>query len=174
LGALVRHVEGQPNDSPSSESVEMMQVDNQLPRIELDRSWNNLTSVPVIRSKLHGHRGVAAFDPSRVEYVPLDLPYYHYLVSCATAAQAQGITAAFARSEALRDPNDPRQIVFTVLPGHGAVIAEKWVSGKRPFQVVWESMEAGILQVASRIPQGPMSYVPVADGQMVLQEENEQ
>ncbi|MCL4394589.1 MAG: hypothetical protein M1482_07275 [Chloroflexi bacterium] len=174
LGVLVRHVEGQPNDSPSSESVEMMQVDNQLPRIELDRSWNNLTSVPVIRSKLHGHRGVAAFDPSRVEFVPLDPPYYHYLVSCATAAQAQGITAAFARSVALQNPNDPRQIVFTVLPGHGAVIAEKWVSGMRPFQVVWESMEAGILQVASRIPQGPMSYVPAADGRMVLQEQDEQ
>ena len=70
-------------------------------------------------------------------------------------------------------PDDSRQVVFTVLPGHGAVIVEKWVSGRRPFQVVWESMDAGILRVASRIPQGPMSYVPATDGRMVLQEEDE-
>jgi len=173
MGAQVRHVEGKRNDPPSSESVEMMAMDKHLPRITLDPSWGISANVPVVRSKLHGHRGIAAFDPSRVEYVPLDPPYYHYLVSCATAAQAYGIQGAFARAQALQNPDDPRQVVFTILPGHGAVIAEKWVTGKRPFQVLWEFMEAGILQVASRIPQGPMSYAPAADGRMVLQEEEQ-
>lgn len=168
-GALVRHVEGKHNDPPSSEAVEMMDVDSPLPTITLDLAWNIAAQVPVARSKLHGHRGIAAYDPRQVEYVPLDPPYYHYLVSCATDAQARGIKAAFARSEALQNPDDPRQVVFTVLPGHGVVIVEKWVTGAAPFQVMWETMDAGYLQVENRIPQGPMGYVPGPDGKMVLQ-----
>jgi hypothetical protein len=76
---------------------------------------------------------------------------------------------AFARAEALRSPDDARQIAFTVLPGHGAFIVEKWVAGKAPFQVIWEAMDAGALQVDNRIPQGAMAYVPGPDGLMVLQ-----
>jgi hypothetical protein len=123
----------------------------------------------VVRSKLHGHRGMAAYDPRYVEFAPLDPPYYHYLVSCGTGAQAQGIKDAFARSEALQNPQDPRQVVFTVLPGHGIVIVEKWVSGTTPFQVMWEYMDAGYLEVENRVPQGPMEYVPGLDGRMLLQ-----
>ncbi len=169
LGALVRHVQGKRNDPPSSESVEMLDLDSALPRVRLAPSWNLTAGVPVVRSKLHGHRAIAAFNPGQVEFVPLDAPYYHYLVTCGSNAQAQAIKAAFARSSALQDPNDPRQIVFTVLPGHGAVIAEKWVAGKRPFEILWQAMDTGGLQIASRIPQGPMSYVPGPDGRMVLQ-----
>jgi len=74
-GALTRHVEGKRNDPPSSEAVEMMDVDSPLPTIALDPAWNVGTQVPVARSKLHGHRGIAAYDPRQVEYVPLDPPY---------------------------------------------------------------------------------------------------
>jgi hypothetical protein len=49
------------------------------------------------------------------------------------------------------------------------VILEKWVPGAAPFQVMWESMDAGALQVDNRIPQGPMEYVPGSDGRMMLQ-----
>jgi hypothetical protein len=167
-GALVRHVEGRHNDPPSVEAVEMMDMDGVLPTITLDRAWGISAQVPVVRSKLHGHRGIAAYDPRRAEYVPLDAPYYHYLVSCATDAQARGIKEAFARSEALQKPDDPRQVVFAVLPGHGVVIVEKWVSGKAPFQIMWEYMDAGYLEVENLIPQGPMEYVPGADGRMLL------
>jgi hypothetical protein len=167
-GALVRQVEGKRNDPPSSEAVEMMDMDSSLPAITLDPAWGISTQVPVVRSKLHGHRGIAAYDPRRVEYVPLDVPYYHYLVSCGTDAQARGIKEAFARSEALRKPEDPRQVVFTILPGHGVVIAEKWVPGTAPFQAVWEYMDAGYLQVDNCVPQGPMEYLPGADDKMVL------
>jgi len=160
-GAIVRHVEGGTNLPPSSEAVEMMDMDSQLPRVD---------SRPVVRSKLHGHRGVSAYDPQRVEYTPLEPPYYHYLVSCATAAQARGIKAAFARARCLQDPADPRQVAFTVLPGHGAVIVEKWVEGKAPLQVIWEYIDAGYLQVANLIPQGPMAYAPALDGRMTLRE----
>jgi hypothetical protein len=168
MGALVRHVEGKRNDPPSSEAVEMMDMDSVLPTIALGSEWDTAAEVPVVRSKLHGHRGIAAYDPHWVEFVPLDPPYYHYLVSCATRAQAEGIKQAFARSQALQNPEDPRQVVFTVLPGHGVVIAEKWVPGTAPFQTMWESMDAGYLQVDNLIPQGPMEYVAGPDGRMLL------
>jgi hypothetical protein len=59
-------------------------------------------------------------------------------------------------------------VVFTILPGHGVVLAEKWVPGTAPLQVLWEYMDAGYLQVASQIPQGPMEYVARADGKVAL------
>lgn len=167
-GALVRPIEGRGEIFPSSEAVEMMDMDSVLPTIKLSPAWGVSTFVPVVRSKLHGHRGIVAYDPRWVEFVPLDAPYYYYPVSCATGAQALGIKAAFARAEALRTPEDPRQIVFTILPCHGVVLAEKWVEGKAPFQVIWEAMDAGYLQVSSSIPQGPMQYCPGADGLMWL------
>lgn len=167
-GALVRHVEGKRNDPPSFEALEMMDMDSALPTVELGSAGDTSVRVPVARSKLHGHRGLAAYDPRRVEYVPLDPPYYHYLVSCGTDAQARGIKEAFARSEALQHPEDPRPVVFTVLPGHGVAIVEKWVSGKAPFQVIWEYMDAGYLEVDNLIPQGPMEYVPGSDSRMRL------
>ena len=169
-GALVRHVENKRNDSPSSESVEMVDMDLALPMITLSADWGIGDAVPIARSKLHGHRGVASFDPRYVEFAPLDPPYYNYLVSCATQAQAWGIKRAFARAQTLQDPQDPRQMVFTVLPGHGVVIVEKWVSGKRPFAVMLDYMDAGYIKIESMIPQGNFSYVAAPDGMMVLAE----
>jgi len=169
MGALVRHVAGKRNDPPSSEAVELRGMDGVLPTITLGPEWTTTpTQVPVVRSKLHGHRGIAAYDPRRVEFVPLDPPYYHYLVSCATGAQAEGIKKAFGRSQTLQNPEDPRQLAFTVLPGHGVVIAEKWVPGAAPFQTMWEYMDAGYLQVDNLIPQGPMEYAAGPDGRMAL------
>jgi hypothetical protein len=178
-GALVRQVEGKQNSPPSSEALEMVDMDAELPTILLKEGWDSkkapagkgdpVTEVPVARSKLHGHRGIRAYHPDYVEFVPLYPQYYHYIVSCATGAQAQGIKEAFARSAALQNPEDPRQVVFTVLPGHGTVVAEKWVPGKAPFEIVWEYMDAGYFQVDNRIPQGPMSYTLGTDGLMRLE-----
>lgn len=167
-GAQVRHVTGKENIAPSSESVEMIGMDGPLPKISLGTGWENSAQVPVTRSKLHGHRSIAAYHPTHVEFVPLSPSYYHYLVSCATDAQAEAVQEAFARSAALQNPRDPRQVIFTVLPGHGTVIVEKWVKGKAPFQIIWEYMDAGYLQVDTRIPQGPMQYIPGSDGRMLL------
>jgi hypothetical protein len=172
-GAMILHVEGKRNDPPSSEAVEMMAMDEPLPKIpfSLDsKAGGTSIQVPVARSKLHGHRGVAAYHPEHVEFVPLDSPYYHYPVSCATEAQAQGIRQAFARAEALLDPADPRQVVFTVLPGHGVVIAEKWHAGKAPFQLIWEYMDAGYLQIEAPVPQGWFSYELESDGRRHLRQ----
>jgi hypothetical protein len=161
-GAVVRHVEGKRNDKPSSEAVEMKDMDSALPTIALGPEWGvfSCARAPVARSKLHGHRGVAAYDSRYVEFAPLDLPYYHYPVSCATDAQARGIKQAFSRAESLRNPDDPRRVVFTVLPGHGVVIAEKWVVGKAPLQTIWEYMDAGYLEIQNQIPQGLLDFVP--------------
>jgi hypothetical protein len=167
-GARIRHVEGLRNDPPSSEAVELIAMDELLPRIVLS-GQNPSASVPVARSKLHGHRGVASYDPRFVEHVYLDPPFYHYPVSCSTEAQAHGILTAFARSQALNNPEDPRKIVFTVLPGHGVVIVEKWVDGKAPFEVIWGAMDDRILEIESTIPQGPLHYRPGDAGRMVLQ-----
>ncbi len=157
-GARVRPVDGLANDPPSSEAVEMYDMDAVLPTVRLGPEWPTPGTVPVVRSKLHGHRGVASYDPSRVEYVALDAVYAHYLVTCGSDIQAVGIKRAFERSEALQNPADPRAVAFTVLPGHGIVIAEKWVPGKAPFQVMWEYMDAGYLCVESTVPQGSLTY----------------
>lgn len=147
----------------------MMAMDVSLPRIRLGPEWSTPARVPVVRSKLHGHRGVSGYDPARVEFAPLDPPYYTYPVSCATEAQAQGIVAAFSRSETLRNPDDPRKLVFTVLPGHGIVIAEKWVAGTKPFQTMVEFMDAGYLKIDNHIPQGPLQYVPGKGGMLEVE-----
>lgn len=170
VGAWVRPVEGGRNDPPSSEAVELLEMDGALPRLKLDPEWGVEAVVPAARSKLHGHRGVASFDPAVVEHAPLDPPYYHYPVSCATQAQAWAIRSAFGRSRALQDPADPRRIVFTVLPGHGVVIVEKWVPGKAPLQAIWEAMDRGALEISSRVPQGPLAFAPDEDGRMKLVE----
>ncbi|HEY6074839.1 MAG TPA: hypothetical protein VIV15_16020, partial [Anaerolineales bacterium] len=153
-GALVRKVEGHPNQPPSSEAVEMIGVDVRLPRQSLPSG----ASVPVIRSKLHGHRAVRSFDPQRVEYVSLPESYLYYPVSCSTDAQYHAVQEAFLRSEALKDPEDPRKLVFTVLPGHGSIIVEKWAEGKQAFQLIWEAMDAGAIEIADDIPQGPFRF----------------
>jgi hypothetical protein len=168
-GAVVRHVEGKRNDPPSSEAVEMIAMDEPLPRIPVAVDGREAVfEAPVARSKLHGHRGVAAYHPDHVEFVPLDPPFYYYPVTCATEAQAHGIRRAFARAESLRHPADPRRVVFTVLPGHGVVMVEKWQADKAPFQLIWEFMDAGYLQIEPRVPQGLMTYKPGEDGRMYL------
>ena len=167
-GALVRHVEGKRNDPPSSEAVEMIGVDSLLPTIELMRDGKPQVQVPVIRSKLHGHRGISGYDPQRVEFVPMDAPYFHYPVTCATEAQARGVMDAFARSEALRNPADPRQVAFTILPTHGVLIVEKWVQGAAPFECIWEYFDKGYLELDTYVPQGPVTYL-AREGKLILQ-----
>ncbi|MFN2214598.1 MAG: hypothetical protein ACK2UE_16120 [Anaerolineales bacterium] len=163
-GAQIQHVEGKRNDPPSSEAVELMEMDHDLPRIKLEQG----VEVPVSRSKLHGHRGVKVYHPEHVEHVFLEAPYYHFPVSCSTEAQAHAIHDAFSKSVAFQNPDDPRKVVFTILPGHGIVIAEKWVPGKVPFQVIWEYMDAGWLVIDNFVPQGPLTFKPDDSGMMVL------
>jgi len=169
-GAPIRQVEGRSTAQPSSEAVEMVQMDRALPRITLERGRDTRAEVPVVRSKLHGHRGVKAYDARRVEYVAMSPCYQHYPVTCATEAQARGIEAAFSCSEALQDPDDPRQVVFTVLPGHGTVIVEKWVPDHAPFEALWRAMDEGDLQIDSHVPQGPIEYWPGPQGRQVIHE----
>ncbi len=168
-GVIVRPVEGKQNFPPSSEAVEMMDMDTLLPFIHLPAEWQVQSQVPVVRSKLHGHRGVASYDPACVEFVPLESAYYSYPVSCATAAQARGIVNAFSRAESLLNAPDPRKVVFTVLPGHGVMIAEKWTLGTAPFETIYEFMDKGQLKIDNFIPQGYLGYRPAKDGCMHLE-----
>ncbi len=161
MGAYYRPVEGLPNDPPSSEAVELFQMDAGLPRIP----WQG-KQVPVARSKLHGHRGVAAYDPNRVEFIPLPPSYHKYTVTCASDAQARAIIQTFGQAQSLRNPDDPRTLAFTIVPCHGVVIVEKWVPGKAPFREIWEAMDEGALQISLQVPQGPFGYRPGEDGRM--------
>lgn len=164
MGTIGMQIDGRPCRVPSSESYEMTVMGQVLPRIEVERAGN----VPVVRSKLHGHRGISAYCADSVEYVAMAEPYFHYPVSCSTYPQTQGVVEAFSRSQALNNPDDPRQIGFTILPGHGVFIVEKWRHGKAPFQAIWECMDAGHLEASNDIPQAMMSYVYASDGMMRL------
>lgn len=168
LGAIVQPVEGRSSCSPSSETVEMLLIDAELPTQEMRLPDGSSCDVPVVRSKLHIHRGVRSFDPRFVEYVPLPARSQKYLVSCATQAQAVAVAEAFSNSSALRNPADDRDLVFTVLPGHGIMVVEKWARGKRPFQLIWEHIDARRLEIESSLPQGPHDYVPARSDQMQL------
>ncbi len=159
-GVNVRNVLGKRNDPPSSEAFEMADIDRSLPWVQPDASFGIAQPAPVVRSKLHGHRGVAAYNPDCVEYAPMDPTFSRYPVTCGTRGQAEGVKAAFARSEALRNPRDPRRLVFTLLPTHGLFIVEKWVPGKAPLQAIWEAMDAGDIVIESRVPQGPDPFTP--------------
>ncbi len=166
-GALIRYVEGKRNDPPSSEAVEMAGMDALLPKIMLSADWQIQKEVPVIRSKLHIHRGISGFDPELVEFVPLESPYYYYPVTCATEAQAHGIIQAFSRSETLTNPDDPRQIAFTVLPTHGIVIAEKWVPGTEPFELICDYIDQGRLVIDNRVPQGQLEFTKKGNAMVI-------
>ncbi len=159
-GVAVRSVEGLRNDPPSSEAVEFAAVDAALPT-KVPPGWFGIGEpMPVVRSKLHGHRGVSGYDPSKVEFVPLAPAYHDYLVSCSTEAQAVGIADAFRLSHALRDAGDPRTVVFTMLPGHGLLMVETWVPGRLPFEELLRAMDAGAIEVCAAVPQGRLRYEP--------------
>ena len=138
----------------------MYDMDEVLPAVWLNGRTDASARVPVARSKLHGHRGIAAYDPRHVEYIPMAQAFFAYPVTCGTYAQARGLKAAFSQSAALQNPADSRQVVFTILPTHGIFVVEKWAAGKAPFQVIWEYMDAGYLQVDRIVPQGPEVFEP--------------
>ena len=166
-GAIVQPVEGNKHGIPSSEVAEMLLIDAALPTIVLNDQECS-ASVPVVRSKLHIHRGIRSFDERYIEYAPLPIRFQKYLVSCATNAQAFAVTEAFSNSRSLRSPSDPRQLVFTVLPGHGIIILEKWMAGERPFQLIFKYIDSGKLEIENTLPQGPLEYYRARNNRMVL------
>jgi len=159
-GTIVRRVEGMDSIMPSVEAVEMMGICQAVP----GRLWRNsrgeTVRAPAVRSILHGHVGVAAFNPDHVECASLDPLFYRHLVSCGTGELANATAAAFARSEALRDPSDPRTVVFLEQPGHGVVVVEKWLEDKSAFDAIYECVAEGHLRVAMQVPQGAVRWEP--------------
>ena len=177
-GAIVRPVEGMDAVVPSVEAVEMMGICLAVPGHTRTNSRGEDVYVPNVRALLHGHLGVAAFDPRRVESVSLAPAFYTQLVSCGTGALADGTAVAFARSQALRNLDDPRTVIFLEQPGHGVMLAEKWTpDGPRvaPFELIRRCLEEGSLQMTLDVPQGPIVWQTVADpdGQIWHRKANE-
>jgi hypothetical protein len=146
---------------PSVEAVEMMGLVERVPHHRNLNHHGLPVSTPNVRAILHGHLGVAAFDPGRVEAVMLEPLYYTQLVSCGTGALAEGTAAAFARSQALQDLSDPRRLVFLEQPGHGVMVVEKWPAepdGSGPFDTIYEYLSTGLLQMTLDIAQGPIQW----------------
>lgn len=152
---------------PSSEAVELMRIDEELARVQLQQDNGRQFDVPIIRSKLHGHRGVRSYNPKHVEYCPIDMEYQLYPVSCATNTQAQVVKRAFAGAACLTQADDERSVAFTLVPGHGVMIVEKWTPDKEPFQQIWEFMDRGYLVIDGDVPQGTVSFLKNADQRII-------
>jgi hypothetical protein len=165
-GVVVRPVAGQESVVPSVEAVEMFSLCQAVPNHRRPNARSEVVTVPNVRAILHGHLGVESYDPCRVEAVLLDPLYYTQLVSCGTGPLAAGTAAAFARSQALQDLNDPRQVIFLEQPGHGIMVAEKWPppgSPGRPFDTIRDYLETGGLRTTLEIAQGPLGWEAVAE-----------
>jgi hypothetical protein len=162
-GAIVRPVAGMEPVMPSVEAVEMMRLCERVPEHMRLNSRGLPVTVPNVRAILHGHLGVAAFDPDKVEAVMLEPLYYTQLVSCGTGALAEGTARAFEKSQALKDLRDQRRVVFLEQPGHGVMVVEKWppqADGSRPFDTIHDYLGAGYLQMTLDIAQGPVHWEP--------------
>jgi hypothetical protein len=48
------------------------------------------------------------------------------------------------------------------------VIGETWSPGKAPFQLLWEAMDSGVLELVSDVPQGRYSYRSTSPDRMEL------
>ena len=158
-GVCFRQVAGQKRPVPSSEAFEFLSIDSELPHASVCARMSHPVEVPIIRSKIHGHRGISAFDPTIIEYAPLPQAFQEFPTCCATDAQAFAVRQAFGNARSFFDPTDRRRIVFTILPGHGVLIVEKWVEGKRPFQVIWEAIDCGRLEVSACVPQHAPQFI---------------
>lgn len=161
-GAVVLPLEGNEGVQPSVEAMEMMGICQAAGTHNHLNSRGETVEISNVRSILHGHLGIADYDPAFVESVRLDAPYYQQLVSCGTDALANGTCAAFGRSASLRDPLDPRMVVFLEQPGHGIMVIEKWDPHnpkKPPFDTIREYLEAGHINVTLEVPQAEIKWL---------------
>lgn len=100
MGTIGMQIDGRPCRVPSSESYEMTVMDQVLPYIEVE----GVGQVPVVRSKLHGHRGIgvlrgqcricgdggAVFPlPGFVQYLPTDAGSCRGVFALAGAQQSR-------------------------------------------------------------------------------------
>jgi hypothetical protein len=165
-GVYVRPVEGLEPVLPSVEAVEMLSIVQAVGTHARTTQAGEPVTVPNIRTLLHGHLGVAAYDPRYVEVIDLDPLYYTQLVSCGTGALAQGTATAFRRSQALASLHDPRRVVFLEQPGHGVMVAEKWAPeghSSAAFDTIYAYLRAGHLEMTLDIPQGPIAWETVLE-----------
>jgi hypothetical protein len=164
-GAYVMPVEDKITVVPSVEAVELFGICEASGRQTITLPEGEF-QVPMARSVVHGHVGVDSYDPTLVEHVELSDTFTIYPVSCGTDVLARETAKAFASSQALKDPTDPRQVVFLEQPCHGVLVVEKWQVDKPPFAVLEAILSSGALKMTKQVPQGEFAWEQ-HDGRMV-------
>lgn len=170
-GVIVRAVEGMEKVIPSVEAVEMRAICDAVSKQQVINTQGQSVEVPAVRAILHGHIGVASYNPAYVESVQLEPLYYAHLVSCGTGPLADETAAAFARSESLGNAHDPRAVIFIEQPGHGTIVVEKWLADRPAFQTMQDYLKAGHFRMSMDVPQGRVEWetVTLPDGTELVQ-----
>lgn len=152
-GVRIPRVEGRPFVKPSVEAVELARIIFDAPRFA-----GSLPTLPV--SIIHLHMSIAAYNPSVVEYVALDPPFYTCPVSCGTRELADGTARAFARSSVLSDRDEPRRIAVLEQPTHGCVLVELGEGTTPAYQRIFDAIDRGDLVLSFDVPQGRVRWQP--------------
>jgi hypothetical protein len=122
---------------PSVEALEVLSLLEAVPRIRLSRDGSNgwrldpsgEIEVPIIRSGIHAHVGVAFADDSLVETIEPDRQLYPYGFGCGTDLMCEVARSTVARSSAINDPKDRRRYVRWPMLYHGEMVVELWKEG---------------------------------------------
>lgn len=140
-GVYIAGIDGR-EVKPSSEGVEI---------VEMGRLGG-------FTAAAHGHVMVESFDPRKVKSLFLEDIYHDYSVSCATIQLVKATTEP-VRRQASDSDFKKFHLHLIVQPCHGIWLLERPVAGKKPFELMLEYLEKGIITLASeKIPQGPFSW----------------
>jgi len=122
---------------PSVEALEVLSLLDAAPRIRLSPDGANgwrldpegQIEVPIIRSGIHAHIGVASADEAVVETIEPDRKNYPYGFGCGTDLMCEVARSTVERSSAINDPKDRRRFVRWPMLYHGEMVVELWKEG---------------------------------------------
>jgi hypothetical protein len=122
---------------PSVEALEVLSLLDAAPRVRLSSDgasgWRldpeGPIEVPIIRSGIHAHIGVASADEAMVETIEPDRKNYPYGFGCGTDLMCEVARSTVERSSAINDPKDHRRYVRWPMLYHGEMVVELWKEG---------------------------------------------
>lgn len=151
--------EGTSPKGPSVEAYEMLTLLQAAPRVRLARTtgggWRpdpeGDVEAPVVRAGIHVHVGITGIDPRRVESLPANREVFPYGFGCGTDLMHDVVRDAARRSEAMRDPDDPRSFVRWPMLYHGDTLVELWRPelSEQPLEALLDLFDDGGLAYSS-------------------------